>query len=107
MRTGRKRREGAENLAGRAILRLLESGDGAGLPPAVERWRKLLKEKNPVVRLAAEKFLFEALHGKAKPWEEPPTGPITITVDVSKEPSDPAACTVEMEDAVSESTEIQ
>lgn len=96
-----------EKLAGREILRLLESGDGNDLPPAAERWRRLLKEKNPAIRLAAEKFLFEALHGKSKPWEEPPTGPITITVDVSKEPGDPDACRVETQNDDSGSREIQ
>lgn len=98
-RPGAKKR-GVEKLAGREMLRLLESGDGDDLRPASERWRRLLKEKNPAIRLAAEKFLFEALHGKSKPWEEPPAGPITITVDVSKDHGDPNAYKVEIGDDV-------
>jgi hypothetical protein len=74
----------AETLSGREMQRCLEAGDGLNLPSATERWRRLLKERSPAVRLAAEKFLFEALHGKSKPWEEPPAGPIRITVDVCR-----------------------
>jgi hypothetical protein len=78
------------------MLRRLEAGEGGHLPPAEERWRRLLVDRNSAIRLAAEKFLFEALHGKSKPWEEPPTGPIKITVDVSKDHGDPAAYKVEV-----------
>jgi hypothetical protein len=81
------------------MLRVLEAGDDE-LPASSERWKALLTDRSPVIRLAAEKFLFEALHGKSKPWEEPPTGPIKITVDVSKDHGDPDAYKVEVgEDA--------
>lgn len=92
-----------EKLAGREMLRRLEVGEGGQLPAAEERWRRLLVDRNPAIRLAAEKFLFEALHGKSKPWEEPPAGPIKITVDVSKEHGDPGACTVEIGDDTGDS----
>lgn len=77
------------------MLCVLEAGDD-GLPSSSKRWKKLLTDRSPTIRLAAEKFLFEALHGKSRPWEEPPAGPIKITVDVSKEPNDPDACKVEI-----------
>ncbi len=56
-----------EAVGGRAMLEALAKGDAESkLPPAVERWTRLLRERNPFVRLAAEKFLFEALHGRPK-----------------------------------------
>lgn len=56
-----------EAVGGRALLERLENGDAAlKLPPAYLRWIRLLKERNPFVRLAAEKFLYEALHGRPK-----------------------------------------
>lgn len=103
-RTGLPRRFGLT--AGREMVRLLESGDGKDLPPASERWRRLLKDKNPAIRLAAEKFLFEVLHGKSKPWQEPPQGPVRITVDVSKEHGDPDAYKVEIGENAADSDPV-
>jgi hypothetical protein len=55
------------NLTGREMLNLLEGGDGNGLPSAFERWKRLLTDRNPAVRLKAEVFVFSALHGAPRP----------------------------------------
>lgn len=49
---------------GEALLKALERG-GDGLPPAVERWRALLKDKDSRVKLEAEKYLRECLYGRS------------------------------------------
>ena len=76
---GPGRPEGARNkrtivreaVGGRAMLEVLEKGDAdLKLPPAYLRWIRLLKERNPFVRLAAERFLYEALHGRPKQQED-------------------------------------
>lgn len=59
-------------LAGQALVRKLEEGDG-DLPPALERWKALLTDRDAGVRLRAEMFLFEFLHGSGRK-----TGPADI-----------------------------
>jgi hypothetical protein len=66
------------------MLRALEQGDGT-LPNAEVRWRRLLLDGDPAVRLSAEKFIYEQAHGRARPWEEPPAGPVSIVVDISRD----------------------
>jgi hypothetical protein len=36
------------------MLRRLEGGERGQLPPAAERWRRLLVDRNPAIRLSAE-----------------------------------------------------
>lgn len=57
------------------MLEQLEAGDD-DLPPAHDRWKALLKDRNSAVRLAAEKFLYIALHGipRAQPAHGPELG---------------------------------
>jgi hypothetical protein len=50
-------------LAGEALMRTLEEGDGATLEPAAERWKRLLAEEDPAIRLAAERFVYQAVYG--------------------------------------------
>lgn len=65
------------------MLEALERG-GESLPSASERWRRLLTDPDAGVRLTAERFIYEAVHGRAKQWAEPERGPISIVVDVSR-----------------------
>lgn len=69
------------------MLEALEKGGGP-LPPASMRWRRLLLDPDPSVRLQAEKFCFEGLYGRATPTDKPPTLPMSITVDISRDGAD-------------------
>lgn len=52
-------------LAGRELLQALEAGDPvAKLPSAFARMSKLLKNKDPRVRLGAERLVLSLLHGR-------------------------------------------
>lgn len=65
--TRNRRTEVREAIGGRTMLEKLERGvPDLNLPPAFLRWTRLLRDRNPFVRLAAEKFLFEALHGRPR-----------------------------------------
>lgn len=60
-------------LAGRALLQALEAGDpDAKLPSAFARMSKLLKNKDPRVRLGAERLVLSLLHGR--PVADPADG---------------------------------
>ncbi|MHB1045796.1 MAG: hypothetical protein ACYC4P_07250 [Thermoanaerobaculia bacterium] len=53
-------------LAGRELLKALEAGDpDAKLPSAFTRMAKLLTDKDPRVRLGAERLVLSLLHGRA------------------------------------------
>src|SRR5512141_969928 len=68
-------------LKGKDIFRQLEAGiPELNLKPAVERWCDLLKHRKGEVRVQTEKFVHEALHGKARQRIEM-TG--TMTFDAS------------------------
>jgi hypothetical protein len=71
-------------LAGREMLELLERGEG-DLPPAQERWKRLLTDGNPAVRLKAEMFVFCALHGTPRQAPELPSPEQDITIVVRRE----------------------
>ncbi len=93
-RFGRGRPKGSPNRAtviGRSMLELLERGDDR-LPPADERWRALLTDRDPAVRLSAEKFLFVALPGLPHRMREvlPDTLPIRIIWEDRTAPGLPA-----------------
>jgi hypothetical protein len=72
-------------LAGRELLELLERGDG-DLPSACERWKRLLTDRNPAVRLRAEVFVFSALHGAPRPAEEIPRSDEKIRIVLTRQP---------------------
>lgn len=73
--SGRGRTKGSKNklsivreqIGGLSVLEGLEEGIPAlGLPPIAIRLAKLLTHRSAGVRLGAEKFCYEALHGKPK-----------------------------------------
>ena len=52
---------------GKALLRELEGGiPDLKVPPAAERWAKLILHRSGQVRYMTEKYLHEALHGKPR-----------------------------------------
>jgi hypothetical protein len=73
-------------LAGRELLELLERGDGDGLPPSYERWKRLLTDRDPSVRLKAEVFVFSALHGTPRPAMDLPYAEQQIEIVLKREP---------------------
>lgn len=86
-RFGRGRPKGSPNRAsviGRSMLEHLEGGDD-DLPPAIDRWKALLTDRDASVRLAAEKFLFVALYGLPRPATVPPAGDLTCVLTFGDE----------------------
>ena len=60
----RRGRPGKRTLAGLALMKALEEGDET-LPSALDRWKALLTDPDPGVRLRAEVFVFAVLYGTA------------------------------------------
>jgi hypothetical protein len=73
-------------LAGRELLELLERGDGNGLPSAYERWKRLLTDRDPAVRLKAEVFVFSALHGAPRPAPDSLATEQDIRIELTRGP---------------------
>lgn len=75
----RRGRPGKRTLAGLALMKALEDGDET-LPPAWERWKALLTDPDPGVRLRAEIFVFAVLYGTAprRPALSDESGPTEI-----------------------------
>jgi hypothetical protein len=68
-KAGRGREKGSRNLrtlvGAELVERLLRGGDG--LPDVEARWRRLLREKSPRVRLEAERHLLGLAYGPPRP----------------------------------------
>lgn len=68
---GRPRgRRSLSTLLGKELMRALGEGS-ADLPAACERWKALLCDPDPRVRLEAERFVYRAAHGLPRDGDEP------------------------------------
>ncbi|MCL4807799.1 MAG: hypothetical protein KJ062_08390 [Thermoanaerobaculia bacterium] len=78
-------------LAGRELLQALEAGDpDAKLPSAFARMSKLLKNKDPRVRLGAERLVLSLLHGR------PVADPVDPDTGHDLTRTDPAAVAIRL-----------
>ncbi len=78
----RGRKPGVPNrstLLGKELIEALMLG-GEGLPSARERWKKILEDESPDVRLRAEMFLHRARFGMPSGGEESSVVPLSVVV---------------------------